>query len=463
MSWVKSPEFKVGLLVVVVGSLIAFMSMQVSEDPSYLGRSKKAWFLLKDAGGLVKSSAIRTAGIPVGTISDITLQEGQARVDITVKSDVHLTVSAVVEIRAQGILGDKHVEINPGMPGDPPLPDGAQILNVKDKGSLDNLVGEVSEISSSLKTVSEALKESITQDGTRKHIMGRIVSNIEKLTGDIAEMTGDNKEKIGEIVDQVHDVTTTLSDLVNDEGEDGFKKSWKKAVASLQRLDSVMKNVDEISGKINRGEGTIGKLVNDESTVDNLNSTIEGISGMLESANRIQTGFDFHAEYLGDVKATKSTVGIRIQPGLDRYYYLGIIDDPAGVVEREANTSTVNGGAPVTAETTKTFYNKTKFTLLFAKNFYDLTLRAGMIENQGGFGVDYHFFRRKLRLSMEAFNFGATNLRAQAQYSLIHGVYILGGMQDMLDKSGARSGYLGAGIFITNDDLKLLLSSKSPL
>lgn len=462
MSWVKSPEFKVGLLVVVVGSLIAFMSMQVSEDPSYLGRSKKAWFLLKNAGGLVKNSAIRTAGIPIGTISDITLQNGQARVDITVKSDVHLTVSAMVEVQAQGILGDKHIEINPGMPGDPPLPDGAQILNVKDKGSLDNLVGEVSEISSSLKSVSEALKESITEDGTRKHIMGRIVSNIEKLTGDIAQMTGDNKEKIGDIVDQVHDVTTTLSDLVNDEGEDGFKKSWKKAVASLQRLDSVMKNVDEISGKINRGEGTIGKLVNDETTVDNLNTTIEGISGMLETANRIQTGFDFHAEYLGDVKATKSTVGIRIQPGLDRYYYLGIIDDPAGVVEREKATTIVNGVETESSQT-KTYFNKTKFTLLFAKNFYDLTLRAGMIENQGGFGVDYYFFRRKLRTSLEAFNFGEINVRAQVQYNLIHGVYVLGGMQDIMNKSDSKSGYLGAGIFITNDDLKLLLSSKSPL
>ncbi|WP_413290244.1 MlaD family protein [Bdellovibrio sp. HCB337] len=463
MSWVKSPEFKVGLLVVVVGSLIAFMSMQVSEDPSYLGRSKKAWFLLKNAGGLVKNSAIKTAGIPVGTIRDITLQDGQARIDITVKSDVHLTVSAVVEIRAQGILGDKHVEIFPGVPGDPPLPDGAQILNVKEKGSLDNLVGEVSEISSSLKSVSEALKESITEDGTRKHILGRIVTNVEKLTGDIAQMTGENKEKIGSIVDEVHDVTSTLSELVNDEGEDGFKKSWKKAVASLQRLDSVLKNTDEVMAKVNNGQGTIGKLINDESTVEGLNTTIEGISGMLESANRIQTGFDFHAEYLGDdVKATKTTVGIRIQPGLDRYYYLGIIDDPAGVVERESVTATT-GGASTTVDQTKTFYNKTKFTLLFAKNFYDLTLRAGMIENQGGFGVDYHFFRRKLRLSTEVFDFGSTNIRVQAQYSLIHGFYILGGMNDMLDKSGAQASYLGAGIFLTNDDLKLLLSSKSPL
>ncbi len=461
MSWVKSPEFKVGLLVVVVGSLIAFMSMQVSEDPSYLGRSKKAWFLIKNAGGLVKNSAVKTAGIPIGIIKEITLQDGQARVDITVKSDVHLTVSAIVEVQAQGILGDKHIEIFAGMPDDPPLPDGAQILNIKDKGSLDNLVGEVSEISSSLKSVAAVLKESISDEGSKKHIMGRIVSNIEKLTGDIAQMTGENKEKIGEIVDQVHDVTTTLSDLVNDQGEDGFKKSWAKAVASLQRIDSVLKNVDDITGKINRGEGTIGKLVNDDTTVDNLNTTIEGLSGMLESANRIQTGFDFHADYLGDIHATKSTIGIRIQPGLDRYYYLGIIDDPAGVVERESAVSATDG-VNHTSSQTKTFYNKTKFSAMFAKNFYDLTVRGGLIENQGGVGIDYLFFRRKMKVSFEAFNFGQTNLRAQAMYSLVHGFYLLGGVQDMLNNSQSRSGYLGAGLYITNDDLKVLLSSKSP-
>jgi len=461
MSWVKSPEFKVGLLVVVVGSLIAFMSMQVSEDPSYLGRSKHAWFLLKNAGGLVKNSAIKTAGIPVGIIKDITLQEGEARVDITVKSDVHLTVSAMVEIRAQGILGDQHVEIFPGVPTDPPLPDGAQILNVKDKGSLDNVVGQVSDIATSLKSVAETLKESISEDGTRKHILGRIVSNVEKLTGDLAQMTGENKEKIGEIVDQVHDVTTTLSDLVNDPSDDGFKKSWKKAVASLQRIDSVLKNIDEISGKINRGEGTIGKLVNDETTVDNLNGAVEGISGMLDAASRIQTGFDFHADYLGDVHGTKSTVGIKIQPGLDRYYYLAVVDDPAGVVRKEADVTTVDG---VTSNTTqvKTFYSQTKFTALFAKNFYDLTLRGGMIESTGGFGIDYLFFRRKLKLSLAAFDFGETNIRATAQYSLMHGFYILGGAQDILNNSQRQSGYLGAGIYITNDDLKLLLSSRSP-
>ncbi|RYZ71496.1 MAG: hypothetical protein EOP09_04570 [Proteobacteria bacterium] len=164
---------------------------------------------------------------------------------------------------------------------------------------------------------------------------------------------------------------------------------------------------------------------------------------------------------MGDVKATKSTIGVRIQPGLDRYYYIGIIDDPAGVVERENVATTGTGGVTNTTQV-KTFYNKTKFSAMFAKNFYDFTVRGGLIENQGGMGMDYVMLRRRLKLSMEAFNFSSTNVRAQAMYSLTHGFYVLGGVQDMLNNSDVRSSYLGAGLYITNDDLKVLLSSKSP-
>jgi phospholipid/cholesterol/gamma-HCH transport system substrate-binding protein len=456
MNFLRTAEFKVGLLVLTVGSLIAFMSMQVSDDPSYLGRSKRAWFLLPNAAGLIKSSAVRSAGIPVGVIKDIRLQDGQARIDITVKSDVPLSTSAYVEIKAVGILGDQHVEVFPGAPTDPPLPDGAQILIVKNMGSLDNLIGQVGEITESLKSVSDALKESVLDDGTRKHVLGRIVNNIEHLTADLSEMTAQNKGKINDIIDQVHGITGTLDDLVNDDSEQGLRKAWKR---SLARVDSSLKNIDEITSKINRGEGTIGKLVNDDTTVEEINTAVQGVNSMLGAADRIQTGFDFHAEYLNSMAVTKSYIGIKIQPGLDRYYYLALIDDPLGVVETTDTKTSGSINSSITEE--KTYHNKTKLTALYAKNFYDFTIRGGLMENTGGIGLDYTFYKRKFRASLDAFNFAKMNLRPSLQYTLFHGIYLVGGINDSLDKDSLRSGYLGAGLSLTNDDLKILLS-KSP-
>lgn len=454
MNLLQAAELKVGILVAAVASLIVYMSMQVSDNPSYFGKAGHAWFVVKDASGLVKGSQAKSAGIPVGVIKNISLQDGQARVDLSLKPEFKVYVSSGVELKSQGILGDLHVALSPGLSSDPPLENGGQILNVKTSGNLDSVVSQVGEIASTLKDTAQALKEATTEDGTRKHILGRIVSNIEKLTGDIAEMTSENKGKINEIVDQVNRVTKSLDDILNDPSGDSLKVQLKR---TMTRLDSAMKNIDEISGKVNRGEGTIGRLINDEDTIEELNTAIEGVNSFLDTAGKTQTGLDFHSDYLGDIGATKTTAGIRIQPGLDRYYYLGIVDDPAGVVET-TNTVTNTDGTESRVNEVKNYKNKVKFNAQFAKVFWDLTVRGGLIENSGGIGFDYNLYRNKLYLTTEFFEFGNLNVRAQVQYNVWKGVYLLAGMQDLLNKQSKRSNYVGAGLLLTNDDLKMLLT-----
>lgn len=457
MSFLGTAEFKVGAMVLSIAGLIAFMSMQVSDDPSYMGRSKKAWFLLPNANGLIKGSAIRSAGIPVGVIKEVKLQDGQARIDVTIQSDINLTRSSAVELRANGILGDKYIEVYPGSPTDAALEEDGQILNVKKGGSLDDVMEQVSDITGSLKDVAKNFNESVTNNGTNQHILGRIVLNIERLTNDLASMTSDNKEKIVEIIDQVHNITGTLDDLVGDESDKGFKKTWQNAMV---RIDKSLKNIEEITDKVNRGDGAIGKLISDEKTGEDVASAIEGISGMVDSANKVSMGIDFNGYYLNEVNAAQTAVGVKIQPGLDRYYYLGIITDPTGVVEN-TNVKTTTGGTTTDVDEVKTFKSKTKLTALYAKNIYDFTFKAGLIENTGGLGIDYSFYRQRFVASVEAFDFEKTQLRTSLNLQLPYGLYIKGGYSDMLDKNNARSVFAGAGIFLTNDDLKLLLT-KSP-
>lgn len=454
MNWLRTAEFKVGLMVIVVGSLIAVMSMQVSDDPSYLGRSKKAWFLLPDAGGLVKNSAVRSAGIPVGIIKDIRLQDGMARIDIALRSEITLTESASIEIKAQGILGDKHVEVYPGSPTDPELGNNVQILSIKQGGSFEILMEQIASVASSLKEVSYNLKEATSEDGTNANILGRIVQNIEKLTGDLSQMTAENKGKIGEIIEDVRSVTASLHAVMNDRSDTGVRETWTK-------LSHTVQNLENITNKINEGEGALGKLVSDERTAENLDTAFESIGGMLDTYNKIQTTFDFRAEYLNDLNETKSHLGIKIQPGLDRYYYVGIVDDPLGVVTSQRVEVTDNTGGGGNSDTTirKTYENELKFTLLFAKNFWDVTLRGGMIESTGGVGVDYNFFNDRMKFTIEAFDFNKLNLRSSLTYNLFKGIYITGGIHDALDKSSTRSSYLGAGLSLTNDDIKLLVRS----
>lgn len=454
MNLLRAAEFKVGLLVLSVSALIAYMSLQISDDPTLLGRANEAWFLLPDAGGLVKGSAIKTAGIPVGVIKDITLQDGQARIELKLRPDVSLKTSSQIEIKSQGILGDKYLEVNPGSPTDPPLGRGGQILIIKDRGSLDTVVSQISDLGGSLKEVAQVLKESVSQDGTNKHVLGRIILNIEKLTGDLAEISSANKTKINEIIDQVHGVTSTLDEVLNDDSDKGFKKQWKQA---LSHIDSSLRNIDEITGKINRGEGTIGRLINDDETVDKINTAVDGIAEFVDAGNKLSTGLDFNVDYMGNVHSAKTSVGIKLQPGLDRYYYLGVVDDPAGVTE-VTTTQTDQPGINATYTETKTYKSQYKFTLYFAKNFYDLTVRGGLMEGYGGVGFDYSFWRDKFKFSLDALSFSSLNVRPQVRWDVYKGIYMAAGIDDLLNNSKRYSNYIGAGLFLTNDDMKLLMT-----
>lgn len=451
-SLLQMPEFKVGLLVLTVAALIAVMSMRVSEDPT-VGGAKRYWFLSPNASGLVKKSAVKMAGIPVGIIKDIRLSNGIARIDIIVRNEVDLRQSARAEIKANGILGDKYVEISPGSPEDPSLADGEQILNVNDKASMDGLLSQISEIGSSLKMVAVTLKESVQDQGTDKHILGRIIQNIDRLTGDLAHVTTENRERVTEILKEIHSVTRNLDSTLS-QGEGGFKKTWS-------RLDNVLKNIDEVTAKINQGQGTLGKLINDDKTVEEINSAVEGINNMLDATNKLQTSVDFHSEYLGSQDLWKSYIGLKLQPGLDRYYLIQAVDDPSGVKERTGTVATTTPGSTVEVDETKTYHNKMKFTLLFAKNFYNFTVRGGMIENSGGVGFDYFFYRNRFRFTTEAFEFSNLNLRSSITYNLYKGIYLTGGVTDMLSRSDRYSNYVGAGLFLTNDDMKYLMTKMS--
>ena len=454
----STPEFKVGALVVIVSSLIGVMSLKVNEGPGFFSRQKAFWFDIPDAGGLVENSAVKSSGIKVGVIEQIELVESGARVRILVNGDLKLRTSGAIELRSDGILGDRYIEIVLGNPKDPLLESGEQILSAKETGSLNAMMKEVGKITESLSNLAQTLNKAASNQGDRESTIGRIILNIEKLTADISEMTGQNKEKINEIVDNVHSITEQLDGFISDDSPEGFKAGWEKAVASLHRIDSTLKNFEEISGKINRGEGTIGRLINDEETVEKINSALDGVNDFVGGANTLETSVDFHSEFLADADLTKSYLNVKIQPGLDRYYLLGIVDDPRGVIE-ETRTET-SGTTTGDITEIRTFKNELKFNAIFAKNFYNLTIRGGLMESAGGVGLDYLIFSNRLQFSVDAFDFDDVNLRAYLKFNVFKGIYLTGG-GDYLSNSDLRSSFIGAGIFITNDDLKMLATRVS--
>lgn len=452
MSFFGTPEFKVGLLIIVVSVLIGVMSMKISENPAYLGSSKRIHFHIDDASGLIKNSPVLVAGIRVGVIEDIVLEKGLARINMIVRNDVALSKSSRVELRASGILGDKMVVIVPGSANDPLVADGDQIMTVDNNASMDRLMGEVSKISSSLTDIVENLRDAT--EGESEKPLGKVVTNIEKLTGDLSSLVSHKKGQIGELVDRMNSIAQSVDQMLGDKGDQGLQASWNKA---LDRIDSTLESLDEIAGKVNSGEGTIGKLVNDESTVEELNAAISGVNGFLQLGQKIETSFDYYGHYLVESGGLRNYFGIKLQPGLDRFYEAAVVDI-GGITEARESSSAVDGAEPTVTRSETKFLNRVALTVLFGKTFHNFSVKGGIIENSGGVGLEYSLARNRLKFQFDAFNFKTPQIRGYLRYNFFKGMYVVGGQQfQFQDGNSNPSAFVGAGLFLTNDDIKVLL------
>jgi phospholipid/cholesterol/gamma-HCH transport system substrate-binding protein len=435
MNLLKTPEFKVGILVVVVSSLIGVMSLKVSESSGFLG-GKSYWFTLENAGGLIKNGGVHVAGIRVGVIKQIGLDDqGQARIDVIVQPGVKLTKSSKIQIRANGILGDKQVEIIPGNPADPLLASGDQIEGVDESASLDKLISEAGKITKSLTVVVENFKAATEGDDSKP--LGKILKNVESLTGDLAQLVRNKKGDVSEII-------TTMKTV-------------------MHRMDKAMINIEEISTKINEGKGTIGRLINDEELVDSLDTTLTTFGNVADVANKLEVNIEAHSNYIPRASATRTYLGVSLWPGQDRFYDIGIVSTPDGPRNEITRTTTINNGVPTVTNEATVYDNKYKFTAMFGKVYYNIGLKAGMIENTGGVGVEYYAWRRRIKVGIDAFDFNPAidgnsfNLRPYVRYTVMKGIYVQGGGEDLMNER-TRSSFFGAGVFLTSDDLKALIS-----
>ena len=446
-----TPEFKVGLLIVTVSIVVGAMSLKVAEGPGILGGSKTYHFTVDNASGLIPNSSVKMAGIKVGVIDKIHLVNGRARIEVSVDGDVVLTTSTGVELKSDGILGDRHVALTRGQREDPVLPNGAEIQRTKDTSGTDQIMGEVGKITDSLAELTDRLNRATQPGGDPDSVLGRIFLNLDKLMVDLSEVAGQNRSKVNNIIDHLDQVATSLSELLDQESDVGL-------YTSVERLDRTLENLEEITDKVNKGEGTIGRLVNDEETVQELNMAISNVNNFLGGATEMETSIHFQSAYQFHSDQTKSILNLRLQPGLDRYYELGVVDTPEGTL-KATETTTIVGDVSTTSEELKVFKNKLKFNALFAKNFYNFTLKGGMIESAGGFGADYYLFRKRLKLSAEVFDFSDLNVRSSLSYQLFKGAYFIGGGERLTQQDSTF--FVGGGLFITNDDLKMFASQLS--
>ena len=129
-----------------------------------------------------------------------------------------------------------------------------------------------------------------------------------------------------------------MSGVVADNREN-LKESIQNLKAASARLDNTLDAAGRVMAKIDRGEGTLGMLVNDNSAHGSITDTLEGINKYVRKSEQLKTFIDYRLEWQERPSEFKHYVNLRLQPTADKYYTIGVVDDPRG----RFSSSTIDG------------------------------------------------------------------------------------------------------------------------
>jgi phospholipid/cholesterol/gamma-HCH transport system substrate-binding protein len=119
-----SIETGVGIFIVLGFICMAYLSIKLG-DVELLGTKQypvKATFT--NISGLKEGSEVDIAGVKVGKVAKISLNNYNANVELLINPEVKLQEDSIASIRTQGIIGDKYIKISPGGAEDYIKPNG---------------------------------------------------------------------------------------------------------------------------------------------------------------------------------------------------------------------------------------------------------------------------------------------------------------------------------------------------
>lgn len=476
-----SQAAKIGLFVVVTAGA-GYLVFKTIGTQVGGGKGYTVHAYIKDASGIAKHSRVAIAGIPVGQIEDIRLEKGLARVDIRVNPDVKLHQSARLGVKSASLLGENIIVLTEGV-GEPDKKDGDEIETLPDARSVEDLKETVGRIADLVEKVARQVAASIgSEEGGRN--MTAILKNLAEATEAINLTVRENRTVIHDTLTNVNQITASsgpelqkillnvrvitedvkelLAAQSGKEGQPGELRSTAERINRASKsLESALTHVDNIAGRVDRGEGTIGRLTKDEALINEVQGVAEGVNDYVDGLRRLQTIVGLRSDYNFLANTIKSYVELRLQPREDKYYVIELINDPRGKTSfTQTDTDTTNPNDPahyrtVTTTTTDAF----RFTIQFARRIGPFTGRFGIKESTGGVGLDTHLLSNRFEVVQDLFGFGEEikpRYRLYVGYEFIHRLWLIGGV-DHIFLPNRRDYFLGLQLRFTDDDLKTIL------
>jgi phospholipid/cholesterol/gamma-HCH transport system substrate-binding protein len=272
----RRTEIQVGATVLVALG-ITLWGVTWLKDLS-LNKRVRLWHVtFPQTGGLASSDEVQVNGLRKGSVARVDLVGDHVLVELALATDITLTRDSRVSIRNIGMMGEKVIAVDLSASG-VPYGERDTIPGLYEKGipevmaGMGSTVDAVTALAEQLKHIADAMEKSGSLD--------RTLANFSVTSEELKLAVSENRALLRETVANLHAASRTAKALTTDrEGQlrhtlDSFERSAAGLDRLTTRLDSLRTVLQTVANKVERGDGTLGKLVNDPKLYDDARESV---------------------------------------------------------------------------------------------------------------------------------------------------------------------------------------------
>lgn len=255
-----------------------------------LARREKVWHVtFPQTGGLSESDEVRVNGVRMGAVTKVAIEGDHVVVDLSLDSKIPLTTESRVAISNIGMMGEKVIAVTLSTEG-APLSSRDTITGYYEKG--------VAEVMSDMGGTVDAITrlahqmERIVTVTDKGGALDKTVENFHTTSEELKLAVTENRKMLNETLRNFNSASRTAKALTTDREVqlrrtfDSFERSAVGMERLTVRLDSLRGSLQTVSNKVEHGNGSLGKLVNDPKLYEETRASVAQFRALVEDIKK---------------------------------------------------------------------------------------------------------------------------------------------------------------------------------
>lgn len=416
-------EAKVGGVTVIGLILLAYMIVHLG-DGIFGNRGYPVEVVFANVGGLKQGNAVRYAGVDVGLIKAVAIAPDGVRTTLLINPEVKIPAGSKFLIGADGIMGEKYIEIVPAANSTEFLAAGS-VVRGEEPQKMDHLLASADKMLVEMKTLMQSFNAIVGDEKFKTALRDTAVNaqdisaNLNAMSATLARMAANNEGDIHTLVGNLRDMSADLRTVAG--RVDSMMAGLDNHGQTSRDLRETIANLRSTSARVEKMAAVLEGVTTDPQMVKTIKETVQNAHDASAKANRMLGKLD----------------GFNVKPSVDLLYkssaatkFRGDADLRVGVSAHQFALFGINGigDNPMTE-------------LQVGRTDGRFSSRAGIVDSKVGIGFDSkwgdHF-----QLSVDVYDPSAAKVKLRTEYQLSGDTFLVG-ENDAINKDSQYGTYFG--------------------